>query len=184
MERIAMPLELSTAHGTPRTARALEISEVGGKTMNVIATLVYHWPSAIGARLGWLAPLLARVTVGWVFATTGWGKLHGIQKVIDYFTELGIPYPQIQAPFASANEFICGVLVLLGLATRIASIPLIVVMLVAIRSAQWENVDSAAALLGLVEWSYIAIFAWLAIAGPGAVSLDGLIARALKRSRY
>jgi uncharacterized membrane protein YphA (DoxX/SURF4 family) len=35
-----------------------------------------------------------------------------------------------------------------------------------------------------VEWSYIVIFAWLAIAGPGPVSLDALIARALKRSHY
>ena len=152
--------------------------------IGVIATLLYDWPCAVASRLTWLAPLLARVTVGWVFATTGWGKLNNLQKVIDYFSDLGIPYPQIQAPFASANEFVCGVLVLLGLATRVASIPLIVVMLVAIRSAQWENVDSAAALLGLVEWSYIAIFAWLAIAGPGPVSLDALIARALKRSHY
>jgi len=152
--------------------------------MGAIATLLYDWPCAVAARLSWLAPLVARVTVGWVFATTGWGKLHHLQKVIDYFSDLGIPYPQVQAPFASANEFVCGVLVLLGLATRVASIPLIVVMLVAIRTAQWENVDSAAALLGLVEWSYIAIFAWVAIAGPGPVSLDALIARALRRSRY
>src|SRR6185295_2667562 len=135
--------------------------------IGVIATLLYDWPCAVASRLTWLAPLLARVTVGWVFATTGWGKLNNLQKVIDYFSDLGIPYPQIQAPFASANEFVCGVLVLLGLATRVASIPLIVVMLVAIRTAQWENVDSTAALLGLVEWSYIVIFAWLAIAGPG-----------------
>jgi putative oxidoreductase len=179
-----MPFEASTERGTPHTAGALERSQVGGRTMSVIATLLYDWPCAVAARLAWLAPLLARVTVGWVFAMTGWGKLHSLQKVIDYFTDLGIPYPQIQAPFASANEFVCGVLVLLGLATRVASIPLIVVMLVAIRSAQWENVDSAAALFGLVEWLYIAIFAWLAIAGPGPVSLDALIARALKRSRY
>jgi len=152
--------------------------------IGVIATLLYDWPCAVASPLTWLAPLLARVTVGWVFATTGWGKLNNLQKVIDYFSDLGIPYPQIQAPFASANEFVCGVLVLLGLATRVASIPLIVVMLVAIRTAQWENVDSTAALLGLVEWSYIVIFAWLAIAGPGPVSLDALIARALKRSHY
>ena len=132
------------------------------------------------------SPLLLAVRLywGWQFVQTGWGKLHHLQKVIDYFSDLGIPYPQVQAPFASANEFVCGVLVLLGLATRVASIPLIVVMLVAIRTAQWENVDSAAALLGLVEWSYIAIFAWVAIAGPGPVSLDALIARALRRSRY
>ena len=152
--------------------------------MNSIALLVYDVPSAIGRRLAWLAPLVARVTVGCVFATTGWGKLHDLRKIIDYFTELGIPYPQYQAPFESANELVCGLLVLVGLATRVASIPLMIVMLVAIRTAQWENVDSLAALLGLVEWAYIAIFAWLAISGPGPVSIDALISRATKRETY
>ena len=151
--------------------------------MKLIATLIYDLPIAVASRLAWLAPLLARVTVGWVFASTGWGKLHNLPKIIDYFTELGVPYPQYQAPFASANEFVCGLLVLFGLATRIAAIPLIIVMLVAIRTAQWANVDSIPALLGLVEWAYLAIFAWLAIAGPGPVSIDGLIARMTGRDK-
>jgi putative oxidoreductase len=151
------------------------------RPMNWIATTLYDLPIAVARRLAWLAPLVARVTVGWVFATTGWGKLHNLQKIVDFFTELGIPYPQIQAPFASANELVCGVLILLGLATRVAAIPLIIVMLVAIRTAQWENIDSLAALLGTVEWAYIAIFAWLAIAGPGPISLDHLIGRAASR---
>jgi putative oxidoreductase len=151
--------------------------------MNLIATILYDLPVAVARRLDWLAPLVARVTVGWLFVSTGWGKLHNLQKIIDYFTDLGIPYPQYQAPFAAANEFVCGLLVLIGLATRVASIPLIVVMLVAIRTAQWENVDSLAALLGLVEWAYIAIFAWLAIAGPGLISLDALIGRLTKRDQ-
>jgi len=149
--------------------------------MKWIATLLYDLPIAVARRLDWLAPLLARVTVGVVFAVTGWGKLHNLEKITDFFRELGIPYPEIQAPFASANELVCGVLVLVGLATRVASIPLIIVMLVAIRTAQWENIDSASALLGTVEWAYIAIFAWLAIAGPGPVSLDHLIARSTGR---
>jgi putative oxidoreductase len=145
--------------------------------------LVYDLPIAVASRLAWLAPLLARVSVGWVFASTGWGKLHNLPQIVDYFRELGIPYPEIQAPFASANELVCGVLVLVGLATRLAAVPLIVVMLVAIRSAQWTNVDSLASFFGLVEWAYVAIFVWLAIAGPGPVSVDALIARATKRDR-
>jgi putative oxidoreductase len=152
--------------------------------MNVIATLLYDLPTAVGRRLAWLAPLLARITVGWVFAVTGWGKLHNLPKIVEFFTDLGIPFPQYQAPFASANELVCGVLVLVGLATRVASIPLIIVMLVAIGTAQRENIDSLAALLGLVEWAYIAIFAWLAIAGPGPISLDHLIAKAMNRDEY
>ena len=167
--------------GTSATFVRLEPTPSKRDAMNAIATVLYDWPAAIARRLDWLAPLVARVTVGWVFTTTGWGKLHSIDKIVDYFRDLGIPYPEIQAPFAAANEFVCGALILVGLATRVASVPLIIVMLVAIRTAQWENVDSLAALLGLVEWAYIAIFAWLAIAGPGPVSLDHLIGRAANR---
>jgi len=149
--------------------------------MNLIATLLYDLPGAIARRLAWLAPLIARLSIGWVFVATGWGKLHNLQGIIDYFTQLGIPYPQYQAPFASANEFVCGLLVLVGLATRIASIPLIIVMFVAIKTAQWGNIDSLSSFFGLTEWAYVAIFAWLAIAGPGPVSLDRLIASAANR---
>jgi putative oxidoreductase len=144
-------------------------------------TVVYDLPIAVASRLSWLAPLVARITVGWLFVSTGWGKLHDLQKIIDYFTELGIPYPQYQAPFASANEFVCGLLVLVGLATRVAAIPPIIVMFVAIKTAQWGNVDSLASFFGLTEWAYVTIFAWLAISGPGPISLDRLIARATNR---
>jgi putative oxidoreductase len=155
----------------------------GRGASRALGAVIYDLPVAVAAKLEWLAPLLARVSVGWVFASTGWGKVHDLPKIVDYFRDLGIPYPEIQAPFASANELVCGLLVLFGLATRIAAVPLIAVMLVAIRSAQWESVDSPAALFGLVEWLYLAIFVWLAIAGPGRVSLDALIGRVTKRDR-
>jgi putative oxidoreductase len=164
MKTLAKPLEFETM-GTPLRADRFQATSV----------------KAVARRLYWLAPLVARVTVGWVFLMTGWGKLHNLPKIIAYFADLGIPYPQYQAPFAAANEFVCGLLVLVGLATRVASIPLIVVMMVAIGTAQWENVDSLAAFLGLVEWAYVAIFAWLAIAGPGPISLDALIGRLIGR---
>ena len=149
--------------------------------MNLIATVLYDWPVAVARRLDWLAPLLARITVGVVFAVTGWGKLNNLEKITAFFGELGIPYPQFQAPFASATEFVCGTLLVVGMATRVASIPLIIVMLVAIATAQWENIDSLSALLGTVEWAYVAIFAWLALAGPGPISLDYLLGRAANR---
>lgn len=66
MDRIAISYEATTASGTSGASRALETIEAGGKTMSVIAALLYDWPCAAAARLAWLAPLLARVTVGWV----------------------------------------------------------------------------------------------------------------------
>ena len=64
---------------------------------------------------------------------------------------------------------------LLGLFTRVAAVPLVIVMIVAIISAKWGEVDSLATLLGFEEVLYMALFGWLAVAGPGAVSLDRLL---------
>ena len=56
-------------------------------------------------------------------------------------------------------------------------------MIVAIATAQWPQVDSSAALLGLVETLYIVLFAWLAIAGPGPLSIDALGRRVFGNAR-
>ena len=136
---------------------------------------------SIASKLSWLPPLVARLTVGWVFLLSGWGKLHGLQDVVDFFRSLGIPAPEIQAPFASGTEFVCGGLLLVGLASRLASVPLIVVMTVAIMTARFEELTSAGALFGFIEWLYIALLLWIAVAGPGPLSLDALIVRKTRR---
>ena len=153
--------------------------------MNRISTLVASLAGLaerIGAAFRWLSPTVARLTVGLVFFQSGWGKLHDLESVTGYFTELGIPNPAFQAALASSAEFVCGGLLLLGLATRFAVVPLIVTMCVAIRTAQWENVDGIGSLVGLVEFSYIALLVWLGTDGPGPLSLDHLIGR-LARDR-
>ena len=53
---------------------------------------------AVSDRLKWLPPTVARITVGWIFLQSGWGKLHNLPKVVSFFAELGIPAPQFQAP--------------------------------------------------------------------------------------
>jgi putative oxidoreductase len=54
-------------------------------------------------------------------------------------------------------------------------------MIVAIKAAKWSDVDSLEALLGFDEFEYLALFLWLAIAGPGVVSLDHLLMRMTRR---
>jgi putative oxidoreductase len=141
------------------------------------ATAAVRLAERIGDALRWLSPTIARLTVGLVFFQSGWGKLHDLEKVTGYFTELGIPNAAFQARLASTAEFVCGGLLLLGLATRFAVVPLIVTMCVAIRTAQWENVDGIGNLVGLLEFSYIALLVWLGTDGAGPLSLDALIAR-------
>jgi len=126
-------------------------------------------------KLDWLGPLVARVTLGVLFVSTGWGKVHNLAKVTAYFAALGIPLPGIQAPMVSFIELIGGALLVVGLASRIAAVPLIGSMAVAILTAQRENVHSLPDLFGLVEWTYLALLLWVAIAGPGKVALDHLL---------
>jgi putative oxidoreductase len=132
---------------------------------------------AVADCLQWLPPTLARLTVGWIFLWSGWGKLHSLDKIVEFFGQLGIPHPELQAPFASGTELVCGTLLLLGLFTRLASVPLIITMVVAILTAQRENVASLGDLFGLVEFCYIALLVWLGVAGAGPLSLDHLLVR-------
>lgn len=145
--------------------------------MNTLIAALVGWPQDLASRLRWLGPLLARITVGWVFLWSGWGKLGALPQVIENFRGWGVPMPEVLAPFVSGLEFVGGILLLLGLCTRLIAVPLAIVMIVAIKSVFWAEVDSLLFLLGLSEFAYLAIFLWLAAAGAGAVSLDHLLLR-------
>lgn len=132
----------------------------------------------IGGALNWLPPTVARLTVGLIFFQSGWGKLHDLAKVTDYFTELGLPAPAFQATLASTTELVCGSLLLAGLATRFAAVPLMITMAVALRTALWSQIDSLGSLFGLAEYLYVALLLFLATNGAGPISLDWLIGRA------
>jgi putative oxidoreductase len=129
--------------------------------------------------LATLALLLIRLSVGVVFAQTGWGKLHHLDDIIEFFRSLGIPAPELQAPFVSTLEFVGGIAVILGLGTRLFSAPLMFSMVVAIITAKKDDIESLTDVLGFIEWHYIVFFAVLVLLGPGKVSLDALIAKKL-----
>ena len=145
--------------------------------MKLIVQWLIDWPRRVAAHLMWLAPLFARITVGWVFMWTGWGKLQNLPQITENFISWGIPLPHILTPFVSGVEFFGGLFLLLGLLTRISAGALGITMLVAIRSAKWADVHSLGDLLGLDEFEYLALFLWLAIAGAGAVSIDRWLER-------
>lgn len=127
---------------------------------------------AVTRRLSWLAPLAARLGVGLVFVSTGWGKLQNIDRVIEFFRSLGIPAPELQAPFVAGTEFVCGALILAGFAARFAAIPLMITMLVAIRTALWPELEGVVDLAGREEFLLFLLLGWIAVAGAGPVSLD------------
>jgi len=128
------------------------------------------------------SPLLLAIRLywGWQFFQTGLGKLRHIEKVIDFFTSLGIPFPAFNAYFVSSLECVGGVLLMIGLGSRLIALPLFADMVVAYITAD------RAALLSIfsdpgkfyASDAYTFLFASLVILvfGPGKISLDHAIA--------
>jgi putative oxidoreductase len=143
--------------------------------MSFIIHLLILLPARIAAHFAWAGPLIMRLVVGYTFMLAGWGKLNNLALMIENFAGWGIPFPTILTPFVSAVECFGGAMLILGLFTRIPAAMLAVVMVVAIISAKGGDVDSLQTLLGFEEATYFAGFMWLAIAGPGAASVDRLL---------
>jgi len=123
------------------------------------------------------AILLIRILVGWVFLSEGIQKfLFPDALGVGRFVKIGIPWPQVMAPFVGVVEIVCGSLLLIGLMTRLAAIPLLIDICVALYSTKivalakngfWGTLHEArtdvSMLLGLI---------FLLIVGGGALALD------------
>lgn len=126
----------------------------------------------------WFARLVIRIAVGLEFFGSGLGKLGKLSGFIQYFRSLGIPAPEIQAPFVASIELVCGALVAVGLVTRPAAVILCAVMTVAIVTAAAPEKHITASWHGLLEFLYLPevlllmLLAWFVFAGPGRASLD------------
>jgi putative oxidoreductase len=145
---------------------------------NTILTLRRRLLKLVEAGSG-LAPLLIRVTLGLVFIRTGWGKLHTLPDVTEYFAGLGIPMPGLNAAVAACTEFFGGILFLVGLGTRLVSLPLAFTMVVAIATARRDEIDGVLSILRFDEFGYLIMFLVVGLIGAGPLSLDALIARRL-----
>src|SRR4030081_1939990 len=83
------------------------------------------------------AVLLMRVLVGWVFLSEGIQKfLFPDSPGVGRSVKIGIPWPQVMAPFVGVVEIVCGALLLIGLMTRLVSIPLLIHICVALYSTK------------------------------------------------
>lgn len=146
--------------------------------------------AALGLRLAgalaFLPPLLTRLVIGYAFYQTGQGKLANPDRIVEFFTGLGIPFPAANAAFVSRVEFYGGMLLIAGLLTRLASVFLGSTMVVALMTA--DRPDFLAALAGtgdkgltdVVPVVYGLFLLWLLVVGPGLVSLDALLRKWLR----
>lgn len=147
------------------------------------------WTSATRARLQAAAAdlglLILRVALGVVFIYHGGQKLfglfggYGLTGTAQWMGSIGIPLPYLSALAAGSAEFFGGAALLIGLFPRIAAVPMVFTMLVAIVSAHWGRFDARS---GGVEYplTLAAALAAVALVGGGRWTLTGVLRR-LKR---
>lgn len=129
---------------------------------------------------------LLRFYWGLSFAQTGWGKFKNLERTVSYFADLGIPAPKLNALMAASTECFGGALLLVGLFSRVVSVPLAVTMIVAYITADREALQAifsdtekfvtAAPFLFLLTSVIVLAF------GPGKLSLDHLLAQRRAKS--
>ncbi len=124
--------------------------------------------------------LLVRLYWGWQFAQTGWGKLGDINKVINFFTSLGIPAPALNAWFVSGLELVGGILLILGLGSRLIALPLVIDMIVAYitadREALLKFLSDPDKFYAAAPFTFLMASLIVLIFGPGKFSVDAILA--------
>ena len=119
--------------------------------------------------------LFARLTIAYGFYEPAMQKWSDITSVAGWFGTLGIPFPTLNAYLAASTELLGVVLLTLGLFTRLISIPLIVVMIVAITTVHLSHGFAAADNGFEIPLYYLLFLSLFASLGAGKLSLDHLL---------
>ena len=123
--------------------------------------------------------LFIRVYWGWLFLESGIGKIRNIGKVVAFFTDLGIPAPSLNAHFNAGLETVGGILLILGLGSRIIAVPLLINMIVAFLTAEKEAFMSffsdSGKFFAADAFPFLLASLLILIFGPGWFSLDTII---------
>jgi len=124
--------------------------------------------------------IIIRLMLAYGFYGPAMSKLKGIQGIADWFSSMGYPFPLFNAYLVTAAEALGVILLALGLGTRIISIPLMIVMIVAIFTVHYSN-GFAAGDNGIeIPLYYFIMLLTLLIFGSGKMSIDHLISRKRK----
>jgi len=151
-----------------------------------LGTRVYDLLVGVANHLRSPLLLFMRVVWGVQLLQAGWGKLTHIEKPIEYFTSLGIPFPVENAWLVGFTETFGGLFLALGLLSRLTCLPLIINFIVAYLTTQQEGLKDLLSFdtdkfCGDTAFPYLATAVVVLIFGPGAYSVDYLIARAKGR---
>ncbi len=122
--------------------------------------------------------IFIRLAVGLVFFTQGILKFTDPNLGVNRFTRIGFPFPDFTAHFVGAFEIVCGALVVIGLLTRLANVPLLVIILTAIATTKIPEIFRPqqggwyAITDGRTDFAMLMGIVFLLIAGAGAWSID------------
>jgi putative oxidoreductase len=125
----------------------------------------------------WIGPLVVRLVFGYFWLETGIAKVQNLAGFTQRFVGWHIPYPAFSAGMSAWTELLGGLLIMLGLFTRLVCIPMIINMIVAVTLVVSTNLMGLDDYVEADEVVYSLIFFWLLMAGPGKASLDTLVAR-------
>lgn len=134
------------------------------------------------AAVAFVAPLLTRITMGHAFFLTGRGKLANFENTVEFFASQNIPLPALNAAFVSRLEYYGGILLLVGLLTRIVAALLASTMLVALITERMQFFESwrptgDVGPTDIASWVFLLLLTWLVLYGPGVLSLDHFLAK-------
>ena len=133
------------------------------------------------------SPLLLalRVYFFWQLFLDGKGKLFHIGKVSEYFTSLGIPLPTLNAYFIGSLECFGSLLLIIGLASRPLSLLIVIAMIVAYLSADFQSVANIFSnpnmFVNAAEFPFLFTALIILVFGPGLFSIDALMEQILRR---
>lgn len=146
-----------------------------------LITLYRSYERALNAAQDVLL-LVIRLTWGFQFVQTGWGKWHDIPKVVGFFTSIGIPLPELNAYVVATTELVGGLCLMLGLLSRLAPVPLIVSMVVAYLTTEQEALHALATgnpdpFFAATPFLFLLASLLILVFGPGKISVDHLLAK-------
>src|SRR6266436_9284229 len=125
--------------------------------------------------------LLVRLYWGWQLIESGWGKLHNLEKVTEFFTSLNLPVPAQMALFISCVEFFGGILLAIGLFSRITALVLTINMIMAYITADREALFSIFSdpdkFYAAAPYTFLIASLIVLIFGPGKFCVDYLLRR-------
>ncbi len=123
--------------------------------------------------------LILRLYFGWGFISAGLGKLLNVETHTGFFRDWGIPLPMLNVYLAGTTETVCGFLLMIGLASRVITIPLIGTMIVAYLTAHTEQFyalwGNTPLFFKAPPFPYLFTCLVVLLFGPGRLSVDGVI---------